>query len=756
MRHAICLSLLAMAALLNAAPVSPVAAAQPPAAASVLKSVPEEYIAGAVVRPSRILESRVVATIVKSLDEEERLAEAMKNAEQSMGIDPREIEEMTVLLDRKTIFSLAGLPVSDAPDAFDATGLKNQLKQVGLAMHNIHDVYNHFPDHDGVDTPDKGNLSWRVHLLPFLDHARLYNKFHKDEPWDSEHNKTLIDQMPEIFQTPGVKDKTKTSLHGIVGDNTIMTGKGATGLRDILDGSSNTIMFAVAGPDKAEIWTKPGGVELKDGGPPATLGKIGKEFFMARCDGSVTALSSDMKADIFQALVTRNGGEVIPNNLDQPTTPKRLPTWIVRSRKPINQTDVLESLKPMGTPEAGKVGTTATHTLGEYTVAFPDERTLVAAPADLLPKILANAGASEFATRLRKQTAENDLAAAVNFKDLKVIKDKLGGRVPMAGLVQAVESLQLTFDVGGTSKQLNTITADLSNEQSAAQLSALLQGLVQMQKAQMLGMANAPNSPIPGTWATIVAKLYDRVEVKPEGKQVHYSMSKPEDMDAFLEELKPSLVAMQKPIKEARAAARRAQRRNNLKQMGLAFHNYHDVYRTFPRYNGDANPKADDAKRGLSWRVHLLPFVDGAQLYEKFHLDEPWDSEHNKTLIEEMPDVFKTEGVAKPGHTAMHVFIGEDTAFGDGTKAPGIRDYTDGTSNTFLAVEAGPDTAEIWTKPGGLKFTGKDSIELLGKIGDSFLVLMCDGAVRNVSKDIEADQLNNLIQHNDGNVVGDF
>ncbi len=742
--------------LVSAAVILPVANAQQPGENGILRSVPDDYIAGAVAKPERVLKSKIVATVVEGLGEEKQLADAMQQAKKAIGFDPREIEEVAMLLDRKTIFSLAGVPDLQDPGAFDKSGVKDQLKQVGLAMHNFHATHNQFPDHDGRDTPDKGNLSWRVELLPFLGEARLYNEFHKDEPWDSAHNKTLIDRMPDVYSMPGVKEKNKTTLHGIVGDETIMTGDRPTRFRDILDGTSNTIMFAVAGPDKAEIWTKPGGVEFKDGGPRETLGKIGDEFFMARCDGSVAALTSDMDAKLFQAMVTRNGGEVIPREDRQARRPTRLPTWIVRSKTDIDRAAVFASLESMGTAKEGKAGNTATFTLGEYVLAFPDNRTLIAAPEDLLLKILKNAGASTFAATLTKASTENDLVAAVDFDELKIIKDKLAGNVPMAGLVQAIESLQLTADISGTNKNLNTITANLSNEQSAAQLAALLSGMVQMQKAQMLGMANAPNGPIPPEVANMMAQLYDRVEVKADGKQVRYLMAKPDDTEAFIEEMKPTLVALAKSIQAARGAARRMQQMNNLKQIGLAFHNFHDVYNTFPRYNGDANPNDDKAKRGLSWRVYLLPFIEEAELYQKFKMDEPWDSETNKALIEQMPEVFRTEGVEKPGHTAMHVFIGDDTAFGDGTAAPRIRDYLDGTSNTFLAVEAGPDTADIWTKPGGLKFTGKETIKLLGNIGDTFRVLMCDGSVRDVSREINADTLNNLIQHDDGNPVGDF
>jgi len=87
------------------------------------------------------------------------------------------------------------------------------------------------------------------------------------------------------------------------------------------------------------------------------------------------------------------------------------------------------------------------------------------------------------------------------------------------------------------------------------------------------------------------------------------------------------------PLQAARTAAGRSQSMNNLKQIGLAMHNYHDTHGRF-------SPQAIRSKDGkplLSWRVAILPFLDAEALYKEFHLDEPWDSEHNKKLIERMP-----------------------------------------------------------------------------------------------------------------------
>ena len=79
--------------------------------------------------------------------------------------------------------------------------LKNNLKQIALAMHNMHDTYNYFPDDDGLDDDNKGNLSWRVWILPYMEQAALYNQFHLDEPWDSPHNINLLKYMPPVYQS---------------------------------------------------------------------------------------------------------------------------------------------------------------------------------------------------------------------------------------------------------------------------------------------------------------------------------------------------------------------------------------------------------------------------------------------------------------------------------------------------------------------------------------------------------------------------
>src|SRR5206468_510550 len=82
-------------------------------------------------------------------------------------------------------------------------------------------------------------------------------------------------------------------------------------------------------------------------------------------------------------------------------------------------------------------------------------------------------------------------------------------------------------------------------------------------------------------------------------------------------------------------AAARSLSQGKLKQIALAFHNYHATYNYFP-----AGIYDKDGKVGLSWRVQILPYIEQAPLYKEFKLDEPWDSDHNKALIAKMPKLY--------------------------------------------------------------------------------------------------------------------
>jgi hypothetical protein len=186
---------------------------------------------------------------------------------------------------------------------------------------------------------------------------------------------------------------------------------------------------------------------------------------------------------------------------------------------------------------------------------------------------------------------------------------------------------------------------------------------------------------------------------------------------------------------------------NNLKQILLAYHNYHDTYGVMP-----TNQLSKDQKPLLSWRVQILPFIEQEQLYKQFKLDEPWDSEHNKKLIDKMPKLYAPVRVkADPGMTYYQAFGGSH-----GWLKPGARlaSFTDGTSNTFGCAEAAKPV--IWTKPEDMVFDGKKVPALGGLFDGRFHAAMCDGSVRRFRKGADPDVLKLLIDPGDGNPIPDL
>jgi hypothetical protein len=217
-----------------------------------------------------------------------------------------------------------------AADRAATNEAKERLRQIGLAMHQVES--DSFPA--GIlTTNNRVGLSWRVQLLRFLDKQDLYNQFKLDEPWDSEHNKKLIDKMPEVYATPGVKTPrgyTHVRSFVAIGETHIAfipnpehrrdkrlrpAGGSAVGRRKsgINDGTSWTLMMAEAA--EAVPWTKPGELEYDPAKPLPKLGVLPGGFLGVMCDGRVVLFPEDLPPDTLRALITINGDETIPPHI---------------------------------------------------------------------------------------------------------------------------------------------------------------------------------------------------------------------------------------------------------------------------------------------------------------------------------------------------------------------------------------------------------------------------------------------------------
>ena len=220
-----------------------------------------------------------------------------------------------------------------------------------------------------------------------------------------------------------------------------------------------------------------------------------------------------------------------------------------------------------------------------------------------------------------------------------------------------------------------------------------------------------------------------------------------------MKKINETLAALAPSLIEARNRQRRLQCKSSLKQLAIAMHNYHDTHKQFP-------PPViigPDGKTPVSWRVAILPFLDANELHKQYHFDEPWDSEHNKKLLDQMPPVFRhPEDEPDSTNTSYFAIVGEKTAWGpkdgDGVR---LRDIIDGSSNTIMLVEAKKKVP--WTKPDDIAYDpeAKGLPKFGGWYDDGYHACFCDGAVRFISNAVAAneEQIRLRIERNDGRAM---
>lgn len=197
----------------------------------------------------------------------------------------------------------------------------NNMRQMVLGMHNFEVANGRFPNAIPVASESgrgDSKLSWRVQILPFIEHNGLYTQFNHDEPWDSPHNLALVDQMPDVFKSrshlleagktiyvvPTTKPDADPQLQTIFAEGRSLTFQG------ILDGTSNTIVLLEVNPEAAVVWTKPEDWEFDPTNPNRGLGNARPGIFLSgMADGSIQTLDKDIDPELLRTMLTARAGD---------------------------------------------------------------------------------------------------------------------------------------------------------------------------------------------------------------------------------------------------------------------------------------------------------------------------------------------------------------------------------------------------------------------------------------------------------------
>ncbi len=232
-------------------------------------------------------------------------------------------------------------------------------------------------------------------------------------------------------------------------------------------------------------------------------------------------------------------------------------------------------------------------------------------------------------------------------------------------------------------------------------------------------------------------------------------------------------------VQQAREAARRSASKNNLKQILLSMHNYHDTFGYFPRGTVDAEKLKPEQR--LSWCYSILPFIEQAPLYERLSKleKEKWNSDKSKPLTSVKIPTYLNPAIPSKAkvaetHYAGMAGVGKDApllktdhpragVFGY-NRVTRIRDLTDGTSNTIAVTEVNKKLGP-WAQGGGSTIrsltkkpyiNGPDGIGGPWGGGGGVHAAFADGSVRFISEDIDPSVMKALVTIRGGETIGEF
>jgi hypothetical protein len=390
---------------------------------------------------------------------------------------------------------------------------------------------------------------------------------------------------------------------------------------------------------------------------------------------------------------------------------------------------------------------------------YATEQTVIVGTRPLMESILTGSGgASPLVTALKQADVTPDVQVMVSLEMLRPVIN-LGLRQlppmpdPLADFLripQLVNTVTLKARLGTGVKYELILRAP--NAEAAGELETLLQKAIDVAGQyvrQNLAIPLDADDPVAQASRRYIDRLLDAVAITLQPTRDGDRVSLAIAADSGLATTGMLVGLLLPAVNAAREQGRRVTAMSQMRQIVLAMQQ-HELAR------GNLPARAivgADGKPLLSWRVALLPYMEQQELYEQFHLNEPWDSPHNQRLVAKIPSLYQNPNRPHDGKTVFLLPTGNGTLF-EGNDGPLLGRIPDGLANTLVLIEADDDRAVVWTRPADWEYTPARPQSGLGHLRpNGFNVVFADGRAKFIPTSMSDNSLRAILSPAGGEVV---
>jgi hypothetical protein len=304
-------------------------------------------------------------------------------------------------------------------------------------------------------------------------------------------------------------------------------------------------------------------------------------------------------------------------------------------------------------------------------------------------------------------------------------------------LTEGLRWAALGLDPGGPRA---TLVVQSASPQAAQRLADHLPKMLQSVYDELPGFQQRVGRLTFAAWVALITPAI-------EDDRIVFRVGEDQPLPAHLQVLVAGLMGS---IEDRLRGQDRRDSANRFKRILLAMHNYHDVYKMLPPRD---EVRDEQGRSGLSWRVHLLPFLGEQNLYDEFRLDERWDSPHNKPLMERCPRSTRADGSTsrRAIQPSWPRSAKTRSSAGEGNQ---IRRYRRRRKQHRRAGGSQARAGRALDCAGGLRFRPESPGDGLWLDSDGrCLIGIADGSVHHARGDIPPSMLLRLFQKSDGHLV---